>query len=98
MLVEISKKLDLFIAIQKLVNAEQIENAKEKIFKSGTKKKIYELCDGKRAVSDIVKAVFPNENFKKVQPTISYHLADLENLGLIASKIVGGKKFFYKVL
>lgn len=54
--------------------------------------KIYKLLLEKpRSVSDIVK------KFKLTQPTISYHLKDMEEAGLVESKKTG-RKVIYSVL
>jgi len=54
--------------------------------------KIYKLLLEKpRSVSDVVK------RFKLTQPTISYHLKDMEEAGLIESKKTG-RKVIYSVL
>ncbi|MBU1016904.1 MAG: metalloregulator ArsR/SmtB family transcription factor [Patescibacteria group bacterium] len=55
--------------------------------------KIYALLSKQKtlSVSDIVK------EFNLTQPTISYHLKEMENVGLIVSK-KEGRKVFYSVL
>lgn len=65
---------------------------KSKILASSeTRKKIYKLSESK-GVSEIAREL----NIK--QPTATHHLSELADVGLIASEVRGGKKYFIKIL
>jgi len=85
--------LQEFLRLYKLVNTKPIKEAKSKILASSeTRKKIYELCDGSKGVSEIAREL----NIK--QPTATHHLSELADAGLIASEVRGGKKYFIKII
>lgn len=84
--------LEKILAILKLTNAEKIAEAKEKMLQNETKKRIYDLCDGRRTVTDIVTALSLS------QPNVSYHLSSLLESGLLSYKDVGGNRYYFKNL
>ena len=58
--------------------------------KNSTKRRIYELLDGRRSVGEIAKLL------KTSQPNVSLHLKDLLETGLISSQDEGGKRIYRK--
>lgn len=84
--------LEKVLALLKLTNAEKIVETKEKLLQNETKKRIYDLCDGKHTVTDIVTALGTS------QPNISYHLSSLLESGLLSYKDVGGNRYYSKTL
>jgi len=91
-IMEIKSLLEKVLAILKLANSEKITENKEKILKNKMKRKIYELCDGKHTVRDIVREL------GTTQPNVSYHLSSLLEAGLVLYKDVGGKRYYFKTL
>jgi len=84
--------LDKILAILKLANSEKILKNKESLLQNETKRKIYELCDGKHTVKDIVSAL------GTTQPNVSYHLSSLLESGLVLYEDVGGNRYYFKTL
>jgi len=84
--------LKQILVLYKLIHAEQIEEAKEKILASGPRRKVYNLCDGKKGVTEIAKIL------EVKQPTVTHHLTKLSKLGFIASETRKGKKYFFKLI
>jgi len=89
---EIKQLLQKILSVLKLVNGEAIIKAKDGILKTETKKKIYELCDGKHTVGDIASELMTT------QPNVSQHLSGLLELGLVLYEEKGGKKYYFKSL
>jgi DNA-binding transcriptional ArsR family regulator len=90
--VEIKQLLQKILSVLKLSNAETLRQAKEQILKNETKKKIYELCDGKHTVGDIASELMTT------QPNVSQHLSTLLEFGLVLYGEKGGKKYYFKSL
>ena len=88
----IENLLTKVLAVLKLANNEKIVKTKEKLLQNETKRKIYELCDGKHTVKDIV------ETLKITQPNASYHLASLLESGLVLYEDIGGNRYYSKTL
>jgi len=84
--------LDKILAILKLANSEKILKNKDSLLQNETKRKIYELCDGKHIVKDIVSAL------ATTQPNVSYHLSSLLESGLVLYEDVGGNRYYFKTL
>ena len=84
--------LEKILCVLKLANYKTIMKEKENILKNKTKRKIYELCDGKHTVTDIAKEL------NTTQPNVSYHLSTLLESGLILYEDVGGKRYYFKSL
>ena len=76
---EIRKLLNTQLALFKLVNDKTIENARKDILKVPIRKKIFDLCDNRRTVTQIAQDAFEGEPIAKSQPKASYHLAILKN-------------------
>ena len=95
---EIVKKLNILISIQKIVNSQRIEEEKEKIFRAKNKKKVYNLCDGKRTQKEIVSAFDSTKSYNKVQPQVSLILSELEEIGLVSYSTKGKEKIYDKTL
>ena len=68
------------LAMFKLVNAKAIEDSRAKILELAIRKKNFDLCDGKKTVTQITQTVFPGEPLVKAQPKVSYHLGDIGRL------------------
>lgn len=90
--IEIKQLLQKILSVLKLANAESLNKAKEAVLKNETKKKIYELCDGKHTVGDIASEL------KATQPNVSQHLSSLLEFGLVLYDEKGGKKYYFKSL
>jgi len=90
--VETKKTLEKILCVLKLANSNSIMKQKESILKSKTKRKIYELCDGKHTVNEIA------EELKTTQPNVSYHLSSLLESGLVLYEDLGGKRYYFKSL
>jgi len=84
--------LNSLLSLYKLTHIEEIKIAKKKALSSPARRKVYHSCDGKRGVTEIAKAL------KLKQPTVSHHLIELSELGLVSSKTKKGKKYFFKVI
>ena len=89
---DVKKLLEKIFAVIKLVNSEKIAEARSNLLKNKNKKQIYDLCDGKHTVTDIVKAL------GTTQPTVSYHLSSLLEAGLVSYEDVSGNRYYTKTL
>jgi DNA-binding transcriptional ArsR family regulator len=90
--IETRRLLQKILSVLKLSNNEAIVRAKETILKNETKRKIYELCDGKHTVGDIASELITT------QPNVSQHLATLLEFGLVLYDEGRGKKYYFKSL
>ena len=90
--VEAKRLLEKILCVLKLANYEAVLKQKDKILKSKTKSKIYNLCDGKHTVNDIATEL------KTTQPNVSYHLSSLLESGLVLYDDLGGKRYYFKSL
>ncbi|MGB9756164.1 MAG: ArsR/SmtB family transcription factor [Candidatus Bathyarchaeales archaeon] len=88
---EISSKLSDIISLLKLGQKSTIETAKSRLLASSLRSRVYNLCDGKRTVSQIAKEL------GKPQPLISRYLKDLEDGGLIKPERKGNSIFYIKL-
>jgi DNA-binding transcriptional ArsR family regulator len=88
----IRRLLEKTLAVLKLVNSEKVLKNKETLLQNETKRKIYDLCDGKHTVKDIVSAL------GTTQPNVSYHLSSLLESGLVLYEDVGGNRYYFKTL
>jgi DNA-binding transcriptional ArsR family regulator len=93
---EIRALISSNLAIYKLLNSKAIEDAQDKMLKVDVRKKIFDNCDGKKVVTQIAQAVFPNEPIEKSMPKVSYHLAILEDYGLVKSRDEKGSRYYSK--
>jgi DNA-binding transcriptional ArsR family regulator len=89
---EIKQLLQKILSVLKLSNAETLREIKENLLKNETKRKIYELCDGKHTVGDIAAEL------KTTQPNVSQHLSSLLEAGLLLYEEKSGKKYYFKSL
>lgn len=89
---EIKQLLQKMLSVLKLSNAETLRQAKESLLKNETKRKIYELCDGKHTVGDIASEL------TTTQPNVSQHLSSLLEAGLLLYEEKSGKKYYFKSL
>ena len=90
--IQSKRLLEKILCVLKLANNKVILQEKNKILKSETKCKIYELCDGKHTVSDIASEL------NTTQPNVSYHLSSLLESGLVLYDELGGKRYYFKSL
>jgi DNA-binding transcriptional ArsR family regulator len=93
---EIRQLLSTQLSMFKLVNAKAIENSRAKILELEIRKKIFDSCDNKKTVTQITQTVFPNEPLDKAQPKVSYHLAILEDYGLVGCRDDRGQRYYFK--
>lgn len=96
---EVSKRLEsldanlkLWLNLFKLVNAEKIEEMKQKILKHDLRRQIYELCDGTLTVGQMA------EKIGKKPPHVTYHLNILTSAGLLSYRVEGREKHYFKTL
>ncbi len=91
---ETKQLLEKILSVLKLANNDAINRGKDAILKGpeSTKRKIYDLCDGKRTVNDIASAL------GLTQPNVSQHLSSLLESGLVLYDEIGGKKYYFKSL
>lgn len=94
---EIRRLLSSQVAAFKLVNMKAIEASRVEILKAPIRKKIFDLIDNKRNVTEIAQAVFKAEKLEKSLPKISYHTSILEDYGLISHRDEKGQRFYFKV-
>jgi DNA-binding transcriptional ArsR family regulator len=93
---EIRNLISTQLATYKLVNSKAIDESRTKILELEIRKKIFDLCDGKKTVTQITQSIFPSEPIDKAQPKVSYHLGILEDYGLIGSRDNKGQRFYFK--
>jgi hypothetical protein len=75
---QISDQIGDLVAMYRLVNRERIVRARDEALGDGTKKKVWEMCDGSKTGSDIARSL-------KVSPQrISQVLADLADWGIVS--------------
>lgn len=87
----ISSKLNDVISLLKLGQKSTIEMAKSRLLASTLRSRIYNLCDGRRTVSQI------SQELNKPQPLVSRYLKELEEGGLIKSERRGKSVFYVKL-
>lgn len=90
--IQVKRLLEKILCVLKLANNKLILQEKNNILQNETKRKIYELCDGKHTVSDI------SSELKTTQPNVSYHLSSLLESGLVLYDDLGGKRYYFKSL
>lgn len=90
--IESRRLLEKILCVLKLANSKAIIREKNSILKNETKRRIYELCDGKHTVGDIA------EEIGTTQPNVSYHLSSLLESGLVLYEEIGGKRYYFKSL
>ncbi len=91
-IIALKSVLSQVLALYKLTHADQIKAAKKKVLAGGPRRKVYDLCDGKKGVTEIAKIL------KVRQPTVTHHLITLSELGFITSETRKGKKYFFKLI
>jgi len=90
--IETKRLLEKILCVLKLANSRAILREKDGILGSKTKRRIYELCDGKHTVGDIASEL------NTTQPNVSYHLSSLLESGLVLYDELGGKRYYFKSL
>ena len=90
--IETKRLLEKILCVLKLANSKAILQEKDKILGNGTRRRIYELCDGKHTVGDIALEL------ETTQPNVSYHLSSLLESGLVLFDELAGKRYYFKSL
>ena len=83
LLSHLSNQLGDLIAMYRLVNKERITRGRDAALGDGTRRKLWESCDGARTQADIAKAV------GVTQQRVSQLVADLTEVGLIGRNADG---------
>lgn len=91
-IIELKSVLNQILSIYKLTNADKIESAKNEVLGTGSRRRAYDLCDGKKGVGEIAKIL------KLTQPSATHHLAKLAESNFITSETRQGKKYFFKLI
>lgn len=94
---EIRRLVSSQVAAFKLVNMKAIEDARVEVLKSPVRKKIFDLIDNKRSVTEIAQEIFKDEMPEKSLPKVSYHTNILEDYGLISHRDEKGQRFYFKI-
>lgn len=89
---QIDSKLGDLLSIYKLLNSDRIEQAKEQFLGDGTRKAVYDACDGQTSGKDIA------EKLGVTPAAVSQHLASLAQAGLVCKESFEGKKYYVKKL
>lgn len=87
---DIETKLELQLALYRLVNSERLEEETDRLLSNPTRKKIYDLCDGMTSGALIAKKV------STTKQNVSYHMSALAGAGLLFPKTRNGRKFYGK--
>ena len=74
---QISNQLGDLLAMYRLVNKERITRARDEALGDGTKRKLWELCDGTRTQAELAKAV------RVSQQRVSQIMGDLAEAGVV---------------
>jgi DNA-binding transcriptional ArsR family regulator len=88
----ISNQLTAF----KLINMKAIEDSRAEILKLPIRKKIFDLVDDKRTVTQFAQESFQGEAVDKSLPKVSYHIGILEDYGLVSHRDEKGQRFYFK--
>lgn len=89
---QIDSKIGDLLSIYKLLNADRIEQAKQQFLGEGTRKAVYDTCDGQTSVKDIANKLGIS------QPAVSQHLASLAQAGLVQKETFEGRRYYVKKL
>jgi len=84
--------VEKLVALYKLSNSETLAEIKGSLLRNEMKRKIYDICDGKKSVKDIAVAL------SITQPNVSYHLASLVEAGLVHFEERNGNRYYHKTL
>ena len=93
---EIRQLLSNQLAAFKQVNLKAIEDSRAEILKLPIRKKIFDLVDNKRTVSQIAQDSFKEELLEKSLPKVSYHIGILEDYNLVSHRDEKGQRFYFK--
>jgi predicted transcriptional regulator len=93
---EIRGLLSNQLAVFKLLNMEAIEKFRSEILKLPIRKKIFDLVDNKRTVTQIAQESFQGEMPDKSLPKVSYHIGILEDYGLVSHRDEKGLRYYFK--
>lgn len=81
---QISNQLGDLLAMYRLVNRERIDRGREEALGDGTKRKLWESCDGSRMQAELAKVV------GVTQQRVSQIVSELADAGLV-ERNAGGK-------
>ncbi len=81
---QISNQLGDLLAMYRLVNKERIDRGREEALGDGTKRKLWESCDGSRTQAELAKVVGVS------QQRVSQIVSELADAGLV-ERNAGGK-------
>ena len=81
---QISNQLGDLLAMYRLVNKERIERGREEALGDGTKRKLWESCDGSRTQAELAKVV------GVTQQRVSQIVSELADAGMVGRN-AGGK-------
>ena len=85
-------KLDRLVVLAEISNKEGIQKRiHTAVGKSKTRREIFELCNGKRTVSEIAKILEQNISY------VSQQLSILEDHGIVTAKKRGKTKYYQKI-
>ena len=93
---EIKQVLISQLTTFKLVNMKAIEDSRAEILTLPIRKKIFDLVDNKKTVTQIAQEAFQGEATDKSLPKASYHIGILEDYGLVSHRDEKGQRFYYK--
>ena len=88
----IDQQLGDISALVKLVYRREISQAKSEVLGDGTRRKIYNMCDGQTSVKAIANSL------QISPPAVSQHLSVLLDAGLVAMEGDGPRRFYVKRL
>lgn len=88
----LDSNLKLYLNLFKLINADKIEEMKQKMIKSDARKVVYELCENPKSAKEIAKIL------GKTPQNIHYHLNALTLVGLLSHRVKGGERYYFKTL
>jgi DNA-binding transcriptional ArsR family regulator len=95
---DIEKLLTTLVSLYKAVHIKIIEEIKDNLLKVETRRRVYELCDGTKTVSEIAQALDPSKPLKQSQALASYHLTTMERAGLLGHTDQKGQRFYFQIL
>ena len=93
---DIRRLINSQLNLWKLLHSKEIEEARAEILKLDIRRKIFDLSDNKRTVTQIAQESFKGESLDKTLPKVSYHLAILEEYGLVEHRDDKGQRYYFK--
>lgn len=87
----ISGQLDSLLILQRLIHRERLDEELGRLLGDGTRRRIYDLCDGSRSVGEMAAALNVSS------PAVSQHLAALASAGLVTQADAPPKHYFRRL-